>query len=65
MTTFKTRRRPPYFCMLDVADIGQPRQLCGQPIAEGEERDLCPPHAARRPLWPLNDNGTPCTPDSR
>lgn len=65
MSVYQTRKRAPYFCQLDVADIGQPRKLCGQPIAEGEKRDLCPAHASRRPFWPLNDDGSICSPESK
>lgn len=56
------RKNPPYFCRYDSADIGAPKQLCLAPLAE-TDGEKCAAHT-RGPIWPLNDDGSACTPNT-
>lgn len=50
-------------CRKNVADIGEPVRYCAKPIEKPNPSDLCAPHASRMPIWPVNDDGSPCTPE--
>jgi hypothetical protein len=54
--------KPPFFCVHDSGSFGESIP-CNKPTP-GDGRDYCADHRARLPLWPVNDDGTPCAPAS-
>ena len=48
------------WCQYDLAPIGERKEPCNKPTEKGAQ--MCRAHAALYPFWPLNDDGTPCTP---
>lgn len=51
----------PYFCTYDVGPMGT-NEPCRKPT-KGDGKAHCDAHRTRQPIWPLNDDGTPCTPE--
>lgn len=49
-------------CRRETNDFGQPVRYCAKPIKTKNGAELCDDCLSRYPFWPLNNDGTPCTP---
>lgn len=49
-------------CRRDVSSIGEAARFCAKPIAKPNPRNLCAGCSERLPVWPVNEDGTPCSP---
>lgn len=52
--------RPPFFCTWNTGGFGE-QKPCLSPTP-GDGKELCQRHRDRLPIWPVNDDGSPCAP---
>lgn len=50
-------------CRRDLSGFGEAPRFCSKPIKTKNDSDLCDECRSHRPFWPLNDDGSYCSPD--